>query len=83
MVDGRFHISVDPDTGVCTTPCLMIIRLTGKPEAPICYHGFGGDGTATVYTDPERAEQVLRTLNPEQGWIIQRQVLVSRVAVKE
>jgi hypothetical protein len=77
----KLHARIDLDTGLCTMPCFMIVCPTGNPEAPIRYHGFGGDGTATTYTEHTRAEQVLRTLNPAQGWIIQRVMVVSRVSV--
>ena len=77
----KLHARIDLDTGLCTMPCFMIVCPTGNPEAPIRYHGFGGDGTATTYTEHVCAEQVLRTLSPAQGWIIQRVMVVSRVSV--
>lgn len=79
----KLHTTLDMDTGICTTPCMMILCQTGDPSAPIRYHGFGGDGTATIYTDRARAEQVLSTLNPAQGWVIQRVMMVARVKVAE
>ena len=42
----KLHTRLDMETGICTTPCLMIVCQTGDPEAPIRYHGFGGDGTS-------------------------------------
>ena len=81
--DDKLHARLDPESGICTTPCFMIARPTGDAATPICYHGFAGDGTATIYTDRARAKQVLRTLNPEQGWRIQRVMMISRVAVVE
>lgn len=81
--DDNLHAKLDPETGVCVTPCLVIVRATGDATTPLCYHGFAGDGTATIYVDHARAEQVLRTLNPAQGWIIQRVMMVSKVAVEQ
>ena len=83
LTDDKLHARLDPESGVCMTPCLMIVRPTGNESAPLCYHGFAGDGTATIYTDRARAEQVLRTLNPEQGWLIQRVMMVSKFAVEK
>jgi hypothetical protein len=79
----KLHTRLDMETGICTTPCLMIVCQTGDHDAPIRYHGFGGDGTATIYTDRDRAEKVLSTLNPAQRWVIQRVMMVSRVNVVE
>lgn len=81
LTDDKLHARLDPETGVCMTPCLMIVRPTGNAATPLCYHGFAGDGTATIYTDRARADQVLRTLNPAQGWQIQQVMMVSKVTL--
>lgn len=79
----KLTTTLDVATGLCTTPCLVIVRQTEDPAAPLRYHGFGGEGTATLYAAREDAEQVLGALNPAQGWRIQRVLMVARVAIEQ
>ena len=84
--DDKLHCTFDEETGLLTAACYIIMQRvfphTEAGEATLRFHGFGGEGTVTLYANKERLEEVLSTLNPEQGWMAARAVLATRVKVE-